>query len=560
MSHSQQISLPENPDREALHEKLKWLMLFRLIVAIILLLTGILIQFREKGTVLNSITTTIYTLAGLVFFLSFIYLPLLKHVKKLSRLAYSQTLIDIIIITFVVYISGGTTSPLSFLYILTIVSSAIVTYRTGGYWSASLSSIFYGLLVNLEYYHLMPSMAEVITGTAQEIPGRVLYTLTANIAAFYLVAFLSGQLALQAQEAEDALLKKKIDFEALKSLNNDIVKNITSGLMTINNRGEITSFNSAAEIITGYTIEEIYGRKAMEIFPYLKDEVINTNLTAHKTRWESWFKRNDGKDYYLGFSLSPLKDSKELQVGEIVIFQDLSSLKMMEDELKKADRLAALGTFAAGVAHEIRNPLASISGSIEILKSNLREDFNARLMDIVLREVDRLNMLITEFLNYAKPTKPDKRPINLNDIVNEVLEIFLNSKDKRNDIIIHTNLGEMNLILADKDQIKQVFWNLLKNATEAIEGSGKIEVETSMSVDEGKKVGKIVVKDDGCGMVDECIKKIFDPFYTSREGGTGLGLAIVHNLVKAHDGSLTVDSHPKEGSTFTLTVPANYSK
>ncbi|MBE9502677.1 MAG: PAS domain S-box protein [Proteobacteria bacterium] len=549
--------MPENPDREVLHDKLKWLMLFRLIVAIILLFTGILIQFKEKGTVLNSVTTTIYTLAGLVFFLSILYLPLLKHVKKLGRLAYSQTLIDILIITFVIYISGGTTSPLSFLYILTIVSSAIVTYRRGGYWSASISSICYGLLVNLEYYHLMPSMAEVITGTSQEIPGSVLYTLTANISAFYFVAFLSGQLALQAQEAEDALLKKKIDFEALKSLNNDIVKNITSGLMTINNRGEITSFNSAAEIITGYRIDEIYGRKALEIFPYIKNKVINTNLTADKTRWESWFKRNDGKNYYLGFSMSPLKDSEGMQVGEIVIFQDLSSLKIMEDELKKTDRLAAVGKFAAGVAHEIRNPLASISGSIEILKSNLKEDYNAKLMNIVLREIDRLNVLITEFLNYAKPPQPDKKMINLNDIVNEVLEIFLNSKDNRNDIIIHTTLREMNLIPADKDQIKQVFWNLLKNATEAIEGIGKIDIETSMSVDNEKKVGELRVKDSGCGMSAENIKKIYDPFYTSREGGTGLGLSIAHNLVKAHGGSLTVESLPNKGSTFTLKIPEN---
>lgn len=547
-------------NRNELHEKLKWLMLFRVAVATILLITGILIQFRESGTLLNTVTSAFYPVAGLVFFLSILYIPILKYAKKAANIARSQALIDIIIITFIVYISGGIDSPLSFLYMLTIISSTIVSYGNGGLWTASVSSIFYGVLINMEYHNIIPSMMEVVTGTPQFLPDNLLYNTLSNIAAFYLVAFLSSYLSIQAKKAEEELLEKKIDYQSLEALNNDIVKNVLSGLMTIDGNGAITSFNQAAENMTGYTLEQVYGKNVYEIFPDLDDmfKELNIHGPANNIRRESWFKRADGRDYFIGYSLSPLRNSEGEQVGEIVVFQDLTTLKTMERELQKSDRLAAVGRFAASVAHEIRNPLASISGSIEILKKDLIGNMtgaNERLMGIVLREIDRLNLLIGEFLNYARPTVPRKKRIHIEELISETIDLFLNSEKEIKNIEIVNQCITMTPIEADEGQIKQLVWNLLKNATDAMNEGGTVTLWTGEYEQNNKKGIEINIKDTGCGMSREEAEKIFDPFYTSKTGGTGLGLSVAHSIIEAHEGFINVRSEAGAGSTFTIMLP-----
>lgn len=551
----QQSAAPIDNTAEPLHEKLKWLMLFRVAVATILLVIGVLVQFREKGTLLNPATSALYPLAGLVFFLSLLYAPLLRRAKDLLKVAYLQIFVDIAIITIVIYVSGGASSPLPFLYILTVIAATIISYSKGGYWAASLGSILYGSLVNIEYYHILPSMSELLTGISQPIPHNILYNTASNIAAFYLVAFLSGHLAIQAKRAEEELREKRIDYQALEDLNNDIVRNISSGLMTVDSEGLITSFNSAAERITGCYLEDVYGKSVMTLFPDFREKLHDGEFS--NSRWESWVKRSDGKEYYLGFSISPLMGS-EGKAGDIVIFQNLTELKRMEGELKKSDRLAAVGKFAAGIAHEIRNPLAAISGSIEILRKTLHnsaESSDARLMEIVLREVERLNLLITEFLSYARPPVPNKEMIDLNDIIEETIELFANSEDTKKEIDMESRLGDLPLISADRGQIRQVLWNLIKNSAEAIEKSGKIEIKTRISSGNGRNGAEIIVRDNGCGIPPEVTERIFDPFYTSKEKGTGLGLSIVYNILEAHGASLDVKSKPGEGSIFKITIP-----
>ena len=546
--------------RNELREKLKWLMLFRVAVATVLLITGVLVQFRESGTLLNTVTATFYPVAGLVFFLSILYIPILKYAKKATNIARSQALIDIIIITFIVYISGGTDSPLSFLYMLTIISSTIVSYGSGGFWTASLSSIFYGVVINIEYHNFLPSMTEVVTGIPQRVPDNLLYNTLANITAFYLVAFLSSYLSIQAKKAEEELLEKKIDYQSLEALNNDIVKNISSGLMTIDSNGIITSFNVAAEKMTGYTLEQVYGKDIHEIFPDLDDMLKELNIhgLANNIRRESWFKRADDRDYYIGYSMSPLRNSEGEQVGEIVVFQDLTTLKVMERELQKSDRLAAVGRFAASVAHEIRNPLASISGSVEILKKDLSGSMtgpNERLMGIVLREIDRLNLLIGEFLNYARPATPRKTRVNITELIGETIDLFMNSEKEMKNIEIVNHCNTTVPIEADEGQIKQLIWNLMKNASDAMKEGGVIEIWTQEHSENEKKGIEVNIRDKGCGMSEVEAEKIFDPFYTSKETGSGLGLSVAHSIIEAHSGYINVKSEVGHGSTFTIMLP-----
>jgi two-component system sensor histidine kinase PilS (NtrC family) len=551
-------------EQTELHDKLKWLMFFRVTVATVLLVAGILVQFRGTDTLSASITYTFYPVAGLVFFLSILYVPILKYAKKPASIANSQALVDNIIITFVVYVSGGAESPLSFLYILTIVSSTIVSYGKGGFWAASMSSIFYGSLVNIEYHHVFPSMTEIITGSAQHLPQGALYNMLGNITAFYLVSFLSGYLAIQTKKAEEELREKKIDYQSLEVLNNDIVRNISSGLLTVDGKGFITSFNAAAEDITGYLLEEVYGKNVKGIF----GDIDITSMLAEtgdladseRPRLETWFKRLDGKEYYLGFSISQIKRSNSEQIANIIFFQDLTTLKRMEKELRQADKLAAIGGFAASIAHEIRNPLASISGSIELLAKDLSlelRDDNKKLMDIVIREVDRLNKLIGEFLNYARPSPPKKRNINLNTITDETIEMIITSDTKIRDIAINNNKGDIPPIQADEGQLRQVIWNLIKNAADAINIAGEIIITTRLALIGGKEGVEFLIKDNGCGIADKEALKIFNPFYTSKEDGNGLGLSVVHSIVEAHGGLITLDSIPGEGSTFSIIFPLN---
>lgn len=551
------------PAREELQEKLKWLMFFRVTVATVLLIAGMLVQFSEPGTLRSSITYTFYPVAGLVFFLSILYVPILRYAKKPASIANSQALVDNIIITFVIYVSGGAESPLSFLYILTIVSSTIVSYGSGGFFAASMSSIFYGSLVNLEYHHLLPSMTEIITGSVQRLQQGALYNMLGNITAFYLVSFLSGYLAIQTKKAEEQLREKKIDYQSLEVLNNDIVKNISSGLLTVDDKGFITSFNAAAEKITGYLLEDVYGKSIEGIF----GDIDITNMLAQtgdlasgeRPRLETTFKRLDGKKYYLGFSISQIKRSEGENIANIIFFQDLTDLKRMEKELRHADKLAAVGGFAASIAHEIRNPLASISGSIELLEKDLAlqlKDDDKKLMDIVIREVDRLNKLIGEFLNYAKPSPPQKTNIDLNKITDETIDMIINSETKMTDIAINNNKGDIPPILADEGQLRQVIWNLIKNAADAINIKGEIHITTRQAlIEEGKKGVELLIKDNGCGISEKESLKIFNPFYTSKEGGNGLGLSVVHSIIEGHGGVITLSSTPGEGSTFYVTLP-----
>lgn len=549
-------------DHRELRDKLKWLMFFRVAVATVLLVAGIVVQFKESGTLSASITYTFYPVAGLVFFLSILYVPILKYAKKPASIANSQALVDNIIITFVLYISGGAESPLSFLYILTIVSSTIVSYGSGGFWAASMSSIFYGSLVNIEYHHIFPSMTEIITGEAQRLPQGALYNMLGNITAFYLVSFLSGYLAIQTKKAEEELREKKIDYQSLEVLNNDIVRNISSGLLTVDDKGYITSFNAAAEKITGYLLEEVYGKNIETIFSAIDITSMHPETEdpaeSERPRLETWFKSKDGKEYFLGFSISQIKRSESEKLANIIFFQDLTTLKRMEKELRQADKLAAVGGFAASIAHEIRNPLASISGSIELLEKDLAselKDDNKKLMGIVIREVDRLNKLIGEFLNYARPSPPKKKDVNLNAIINETIEMIVNSEPKTNDITIKIDEGNIPSIRADEGQLRQVIWNLTKNAADSINIKGQIIITTRKAIIEKEEGVELIIRDNGCGITEEESLKIFNPFYTSKEKGSGLGLSVVHSIIEAHSGLLTLNSIPGEGSSFSVIFP-----
>jgi two-component system sensor histidine kinase PilS (NtrC family) len=409
---------------------------------------------------------------------------------------------------------------------------------------------------------------------------RIYFPIIVNVSAFYLIAVLSSVLAEQAKKSRLQLRETQIDIEKLELVHENIIQNITSGLLTLDQKGTIITFNNAAEDITGHTHAEVYLRSVHEVFPdmqaIMSQDVPDTVQSLAGPRFEMPFTRRDGKTIYLGFSLSPLRDTAGHAVGSILIFQDLTDYKEMQESVKRMDRLAAVGRLAAGIAHEIRNPLASISGSIQVLKKSLRlSDTDARLMDIILRESNNLNMLIADFTQFARPEKQDKERLSLKALASEVIAIFKNSPDCKNIITIYEDIHDSLVVTANRPQFKQVLWNLMINAAQAMAPSGgSITISARIKEKGVLPVGislhaqrplqqplpdawvEMQVADTGCGIQEKDMEAIFDPFFTTKDNGTGLGLSIVHKIIQEHGGTLAVDSTPGKGTKFTICIPS----
>jgi two-component system sensor histidine kinase PilS (NtrC family) len=563
--------------QEIVLRRIKWLIILRLMLATFSLGTAALIQANQSASQVDPYLISLYVIIGIVYGLSLIYTLILKRVRNVQRVRtfiYTQILLDVLLITGLVNATGGVKSVFSLFYYLSIISASIMLYRRGGVIVASASSLFYGLIVALEYYGFLQPFYGPPKGDVYGI-SSLLFRVFMNITAFYLIAILSSLLSEQVRKSREALRVKEIDYDKLETLHQNIIESINSGLLTIDKDARITSFNRAAEEITGYKFSEVNGVKIDEILPEMKKVEQNPQKIANNggrnPRFEISFKRADGKSIYLGFSKSILRDGEEGGIqGEIYAFQDVTRIMEMEEHVKLVDRLAAVGRLAAGMAHEVRNPLASMSGSIQVLRDGLELDAdNKRLMEIVLRETNRLDQLLSDFVLFAQPSDRKKEIVELNSIIDDTLQLFLNNPDHTN-INVVTNLKGDIMIEADSQQIKQVFWNLFVNAAQAMNGGGELKVSTQIvplgSLDEkissilndnaGMLWSQTVVADTGRGIQEESLDKIFDPFFTTRDQGIGLGLAIVYRIIESYKGIILVESEKYKGSRFVIYLPA----
>lgn len=562
-NRSSSFERPVSSDKNVLATKLIGLMWLRLLLVVVFLGTTIWVQIYSEQTYLQRSLLLLYGIIISTLILTVVYAFLLNRIENFRRFTYLQLTGDVLLITITIYATSGIGSIFSFLYIFSIISGSILLNRKGGFIVAALSSLSYGTLVDLEFYRIMPNITAA--HISYEI-ADVFYTLYVNVIAFFTVAFLSGSLAEKIIVAEKELDARTKDFIKLEDINKNIVENISSGILTLDSEGKINSFNRAAKEHTGYTMEEVYNRKVSDLFP-------NFSFTSRGSRGELAFEKKDGTVLILGFSSSPLNDEKEKEIGHIVIFQDLTRLKEMEDELRRADRLKALGGLAAGMAHEIRNPLASISGSIQVLRDDLELSYDDKhLMDIILREAERLNALVTDFLVFAKPaTKKEK--IDLEEIIEETLKLVETQSDMQG-VSICRKFHERTAIYADPKQIKQVFLNFFLNALEAMVKGGELSIsinndatdynqkreevayEIMKEVSSNEEAYAVVtISDTGIGIDAGDVDKIFDPFFTKREQGTGLGLAVVYRIIESHGGFIDVKSVKGEGTTFVVSLP-----
>ena len=546
--------------------KIKRLMFIRLLFATFLLIASAVIQWRAYLSFSSTTILYLYILTGIIYFLTVCYAVVLTRLKDLRLFGYIQLVVDVVFVTALIYVTGGIESTFSFLYILTIINAAIMLYRRGGMLIASASSILYGALLDLQYFGIIHPFSPRPPAPISYTSGYYFYTILMNISAFYIVAFLSSYLAEELRRSSVKLQAKQYDLDQLELLNRNIVQSINTGIITLDNLLKVTYVNRAAENISGLGSQEMEGREIGEIFPeivpFLRPKVPSRDSrTAKPTRDEFRFRRQDGVTIHLGFSQSVLKDPHGREFGLILIFQDLTELRRMEEQVRRMDRLAVVGELAAGIAHEIKNPLASLSGSIQVLKDELHlAPVYRRLMDIVLREAERLNALVYEFLLFSKPAKAVEGSVDVNQVINDTLVVLQNSPEMAKMIEIRKSLTEDVRIRIDPQQLQQVIWNLMLNAVQEMKGGGTLSIATTVHTatdgSEGeKRFGRVSISDTGPGILPENQDKIFDPFFTSKETGTGLGLTIVHRIVENYHGKIFLRSDRQNGTTFVLDFP-----
>jgi two-component system sensor histidine kinase PilS (NtrC family) len=464
-----------------------------------------------------------------------------------------------------IYSTGGTGSLFIFLYLFVIIEGSILLGLYGAILIAFVCGLLYWLELHLEYHWALfpkatPIAAPVVSRPASYPIANLIFILAAMGSAAWLTVSLKQRFS-----QTNLLLQEKSDkVRDLLHLNESIVRCIRSGLITLDTGRRITSVNEAASSITDQDAEALLGRNVEDFLGRIPLEELDIQdaVSTAPFRWEQSYGSRDGKALLLGCSGAVLQDHKGDPFGHLIVFQDLTYYKQMEEALRRKEKLAAIGEMAAGLAHEIRNPLASLYGSIQLLQAEVSlEGTQERLMGIVLKESERLDALITDFLLFAFPHVGERESIPLRDLVEETLEVFKQGPHFQDGLNVDVRMDPTVRVEGNRRQLQQILWNLLLNAAQSMSGGGEIRVEAEKTRSRaGTPSVSWRVRDTGRGIAAENLTRIFDPFYTSRQGGTGLGLAIVHRIVENHGGRIHVRSVPGKGTVFEIALPDGSSE
>lgn len=458
--------------------------------------------------------------------------------------------LDAALISGYVYATGGVASVFTPLYALPVVASAGVQYRRGSVRVAAVSSLCFAAIVASQY---LGAGASVLSGLPSDDVAWV--TLGINVFAFFAVAFLAGQLAENLRSADVAVEAASEKIADLEAFNRNVIDHLASGLTTMDASGRVLTYNRAAATITGWS-GDVTGQPALDVLqlPEAFASALSSESDGGRARRTDYsYKRPDGRLIELGVSAAPLPLA-EGQRGVIFTFQDVTDIKGLERTAQMQQRLAAVGEMAAGIAHEIRNPLASMSGAMQVLRGELPlSPDQAQLMDIMLRESDRLNATISSFLAYARPSRVEVTRVDARRAVQETAQLLRTSPEAGPQHTIEVVAPEDPVWLdADENQLRQIVWNLATNGLKAMPRGGQLRLFAEAS---GGLV-HIGVRDEGSGIPADQVEQIFHPFRGSFGRGTGLGLAIVHRIVTDYNGRIDVESTVGQGTTIIARFPA----
>ncbi len=546
---------PSRQKDRLLKRQLQWLLLLRVVFLSVLLGLSALLQADERGLFLPPLLHIGYFI-GTIYLFSILSAILLNTLNRFQNFAYFQLVADAGLTTFLIFFTGGSQSIFTIIYFFPIITGSLILFRLGGLLLAAVCTLVFGGLLFLElngFYYSGFLYAFRLSPLANF--NLLLQTFAINGLTFFLVAILSSFLSVRLRRAEEALSRSVLNYDRLAILNQQILDDISTGIITVASNNTITSFNRAAEEITGYQAQHVLGKDINLMFPGLGTEsnpgfrpVVELN-------------RKDGKTIPVGYSWTRLNMPETEENSRVITMQDLSQIKEMEDKMHQAEKMATIGEMAAGIAHEFRNPLAAISGSAQILAQEVSVDeANQKLMHIIIRESDRLDSTIEDFLQFSKPAMPHKNLYRLKDQVHEVLDLLRKMPSWSNRYRIEVEVEDGFECFADADQLRQVFLNLIANACNAMQGydrPGEIRIcATEQKLEDGSETTVLTISNNGPPIPEHIRERIFEPFFTTRENGTGLGLAIVRQIVESHSGSIRVMNVSKDsGVRFELTLP-----
>ncbi len=562
------VPLPFLRRKGAFEQRLAVLMASRLVLSLVSL--GIALGLDTTvGEMLEQQRWGLYGTVSFAFLATAFYGLILPRIQRPARFAGFNIATDISIVSALVYFSGGADSVFAFLYVMVAVYGALLFERRGALISAGFGALAYGGVLLAGNLAWLSGAA----GVSEKSVAALFAVWTIHSGAIGLVAALASFLAAELRRTGEALQYQTDRLERLANLHERTVESLMSGLLTTDATGNITSFNPEAERITEVPAAEAIGSDVESVLPGVRSLMVDrVDSERARIRSRTTLRSRSGTDLHLGVAAYVLRDTDRQAGGHVVIFQDLTEVVKMEAELRRSERLAAVGELAASIAHEIRNPLAAISGSIQILQrgktdASLGQE-SLRLMDIAIRETDRLNRLITDFLVYARPGPLASEAVDILELLNEVVEML--GKVVSGDIQLEIEVESGLQVMGDPGQLKQVVWNLALNGVQAMPEGGTLRVEARSlpeltpqePLSEGRSVveekgawAEIVVRDQGGGISPEAVDHIFDPFFTTKPEGSGLGLATVHRIVAEHGGSIGLETSKQGGTEIHVRLP-----
>lgn len=546
------IAEPVEDQKTALRLKkhLQWMLFLRVVILSLILGIHVLLESTEQNIITPPIYYVIVFVVG-VYIFTICSAILLRTARRYSTFAYIQILTDVLLVSILLFYSGGSQSIFSILYLFPIIAGGIILSRKGGLAAAAAATIGYGIILLAEYFGYQPDFFTNYWYRPLRDIRSVMNFFSIHGLTFFITAILSSLLSVRLRKAEKELISTTLKYDQLSVLYKKVFDDIPSGIIVLNQK-RIISFNPASENITGFRANDIVGKDINLPFPNLRVEA-DMNF-----RSEVEITRKDRKNITIGYSTAKLNMPGTEDDFQIVTLQDLSQTKQMEKKMMQAEKMATVGEMSAGIAHELRNPLAAISGAAEIIDASGNiKPHNQGLMNIITRECNRLQTSINDFLTFSKPLEPEKEWVPLLPLVEEIILLLRHTRDWPDGCESVVEIPEQTDCWADPQQIRQLLINLLHNSCTSLRNEAdEIRITARETTDEtGVEKSVITISDNGIGIPDLIIDKIYDPFFTTRENGTGLGLSIAKQIVDTHGGEITVTSKKNQGTTTEIWLP-----
>ncbi len=507
--------------------------LLRLLFLLLILAIILFFQFMETRIDISDFFYPVYCLIGVSFVFHVLFFVFLKTLYKNFWIHSFLFFFEAIYATGLIYFIGIQQSVLIFLYLANLIFHGVLFHRRMVLVLAFWTSVLFSFIVSMD----------------TSLAGNTVYlAVGVNNLTFFTVAWLSGFLGEQFTLMGERLKKSTKDIKILKNLNDLILNNMSSGLVTVDHNHLVLQANPEALRLLRQEMGDMKGKDVKLLIPGFDPEACPPGK-----RLDHVFKRGNEKRLW-AITVNQLFDESRISKGKIINFQDETHIRLLEKRLRQSEKMAAIGQLAAGIAHEIRNPLAGISGSIQLLQSdgdNSEQD--RKLMNIVTREIDRLNHLITEFLDFARPEAPMEDQIKLGSLLMEIVQLVKNDSHTTDLVDLLIDCDENIIIRGNRNKLKQAFFNIVMNAFQAMKSVESPRLQ--MTLGQEKTSVCVILKDNGIGMSDELKERIFEPFHTTKQRGTGLGLAITHSILESHGAGIQVDSEQGLGSEFQIRFP-----